>query len=147
MGKITQIEVIGLPQQKGSKTAFMAGTHAALRDTNANKAKAWQQAVRDAAAAVHDGPLMTGPVRLSVAFRFPRPASHYGTGRNSGCLKPSAPRRHAQTPDLDKLLRTLQDGLEGVVIRNDSQICEYGVVCRRWTENAAGATVIVDEIE
>ena len=38
-------------------------------------------------------------------FRFVRPKSHYGTGRNAKKLKPSAPPHHTQKPDATKLLR------------------------------------------
>ena len=42
-------------------------------------------------------------VSLRCEFVFPRPLSHYGTGKNATKLKPSAPRYHVKTPDVDKL--------------------------------------------
>lgn len=62
-------------------------------------------------------------VTLVALFTFPRPASHYGTGRNREQVKPSAPASHTQTPDLDKLLRLVGDALTiAGVLRDDSQI-------------------------
>ena len=48
---------------------------------------------------------------LDLLFRFPRPRSHFGTGRNAGQLKPSAPFYVRTRPDLDKLARAVGDAL------------------------------------
>lgn len=62
-------------------------------------------------------------VAVRCTFEFPRPRSHYGTGRNASTLKPSAPRWHGSTPDTDKLLRLVGDSLVlAGVLRDDSQI-------------------------
>jgi Holliday junction resolvase RusA-like endonuclease len=63
------------------------------------------------------------PVSLTATFRFPRPANHYGTGRNRGCLKPTAPDWKTTKPDLDKVLRSVGDSLEQAgLIAGDQQI-------------------------
>jgi Holliday junction resolvase RusA-like endonuclease len=51
------------------------------------------------------------PVAVRVTFQFARPKSHYGTGRNSGVLKGSAPLWHTSAPDGDKLCRLVGDAL------------------------------------
>jgi len=66
--------------------------------------------------------LLSGPVQVKVEFVFPRPKAHFGTGRNAGSLKASAPSYVSTTPDLDKLARALGDALKGIVLRDDSQI-------------------------
>ena len=52
-----------------------------------------------------------------------RPKSHFGTGRNAGKLKPSAPKYPAVKPDVDKLSRAVHDALTiANVIDDDSRI-------------------------
>ena len=66
---------------------------------------------------------LTGAVVVDVVFTFARPKSHYGTGRNADVVKESAPDKHIQAPDSDKLSRLTLDGLEMAgVVRNDSQV-------------------------
>lgn len=142
--------VIGKPQQKGSKQAFVnkrkdGSTFAGMKDTNP-KARGWQDAVSSAAEREYRGRLLVGPVKLSVLFYFARPLLHMGTGRNQGRLKDSAPKYYYQQPDLDKLLRVLCDGLESVIIQNDKQICCYGDVEKRWTTRQARAEVTIEPL-
>jgi hypothetical protein len=59
-------------------------------------------------------------VCLHVAFRFSRPKSHFGTGKNAKAIKASAPSNHVSRPDIDKLLRAVLDGLTGVAYQDDS---------------------------
>jgi crossover junction endodeoxyribonuclease RusA len=74
-------------------------------------------------AATDDWRPMAGAIVLEVKFRLPRPKGHYGTGRNAGLLKPSAPFHPAGRPDLDKLLRSTFDALgEAGVWGDDSQV-------------------------
>jgi len=61
------------------------------------------------------------PLALSCQFVFARPASHFGTGRNAGVLKTSAPVFKASVPDVDKLLRLVGDALViAQVVRDDA---------------------------
>lgn len=66
---------------------------------------------------------LTGPVNLTVVFNFPRPASHYRTGKFADVLRTVAP-VHMQTgPDLDKLVRAIGDALVAAcAIVDDKQI-------------------------
>lgn len=63
-----------------------------------------------------------GAVALDVDFYFPRPKSHYGTGKNADILKDNAPKFHTKKPDTDNLVKFVKDGLEGVYWVNDSII-------------------------
>ena len=69
---------------------------------------------------------LEGPIGLTVIFMMPRPASHFGSGKNSETLKPAAPRGwHTQKPDLDNIEKALKDALsdEGVWV-DDCQVCK-----------------------
>ena len=69
-----------------------------------------------------------GAIALKVTCFFARPKSHYGTGRNAGRLKASAPPYPISKGrnDLDKLLRLIFDAMTGIVYEDDSQVCKLG---------------------
>ena len=127
---------MGLPQQQGSKTAFAfpvpvgtklpARSKVVMKDANEKNLKPW----RDHAKTVLSGewgatPLLTGPVHVRVTFAFPRPAYHFGSGRNADVLKASAPTYKISAPDLDKLQRAVGDALTGTVIKDDALVAVW----------------------
>ena len=59
---------------------------------------------------------------MRCCFVFDRPKSHFGTGKNAGVLKTSAPAHHTGKPDIDNLLKFVCDSLNNVAFRDDSQI-------------------------
>jgi len=75
--------------------------------------------------------LLKGPVCLGVTFFRLRPRSHYGTGRNAGILKQSAPKHPTQRPDTLKLARAVEDALSQVIWHDDSQVVEHRLV-KEW---------------
>jgi Holliday junction resolvase RusA-like endonuclease len=115
-----EFRVIGVAQQMGSKRAFVprGWTRPVITDTNRNL-KSWQTLVAEQASyAIQRLPasertLLLGPVRLTVAFYFPRPKS--------------LPRRvlaHTKAPDLDKAVRGASDALSRIVFHDDAQIVD-----------------------
>ena len=63
--------------------------------------------------------LHKGKVLLRVAFYLERPKSHYKSNEQ---LKSSASKEHLKRPDLDKLIRAVQDALTKIIYNDDSQI-------------------------
>lgn len=109
--------VVGVPQQMGSKRAFLdAHGHPHVTDTN-KSLKGWQALMQQAASnaiLLTDGfQLLEGPVRLTLAFYLPRPKS-----------LPKKYLAHTKAPDCDKLVRAAGDALSKVVYRDDAQVCE-----------------------
>jgi Holliday junction resolvase RusA-like endonuclease len=137
MGTISFI-VHGEPATAGSKRGYPIRR----RDGSLGVAMApdnptvhnWKGMVADAARQAYSGPLLIGAVKLEITFIRPRPASHYGTGRNAHRLKASAPRWPITKPDLTKLRRAVEDALKGVVWRDDSQVVE-GIDRKRYGES------------
>ena len=102
-----QFVVHGTPGPQGSKTIFAGG---GSRESSA-KVKPWREAVKEAYLRLpaDQQVKVLGPVVLSATFTFSRPTSHYGTGRNAGTLKASAPRfptGKTSIGDLSKLVRS-----------------------------------------
>ena len=124
--------VYGDVEPAGSKRAFVHPGSGRAIVTDANKkAKAWKGRVAQVAGENFNGELLTGPLDVCFTFYRPRLASHYGTGRNAGSLKESAPAYPITRPDALKLARGCEDALSGVVYRDDSQIVDE-VLRKRW---------------
>ena len=132
-----EIVVVGTPAPQGSKHGYAvkakgAYTGKVAQVESSAKVKPWRMAVKYAALTAllpaasiltDDWHPMTGPVSLEVTFRLARPKGHYGTGRNAGVLKSTAPWYPAGRPDLDKLLRSTFDALgEAGVWGDDAQV-------------------------
>jgi crossover junction endodeoxyribonuclease RusA len=117
----------GEPVAQGSKRAFtIRGTNrATVVETASKRLKPWRSEVRAAAVDAMAGrPLLTGPIRMVVAFYLPRPQTHYrGSDRAKG-LKPTAPVWCDKKPDADKLLRAVGDALKGAVYHDDGQLAD-----------------------
>lgn len=65
----------------------------------------------------------TDPVKIVMCFVMPRPDNHYGTGKNAGVLKASAPAVHTSKPDLDNMEKIILDSMNKLYFRDDSQVC------------------------
>jgi Holliday junction resolvase RusA-like endonuclease len=124
--KQVSFTVYGRPQPAGSKRAVKHPHTGQTMVIDANKAAGpWKQQVAGAAAAALPNGIMFEkgePVLLRVAFYLARPLNHFGTGRNNGRLKDSAPAFPTVMPDATKLIRGLEDALTGVVWRDDAQV-------------------------
>jgi crossover junction endodeoxyribonuclease RusA len=119
--------VRGLPGPQGSKAfkGFNARGRAILVESS-KKVKPWRKAVSEAAAEVPLAEILDGPLLAEVVFSMPRPKRHFGTGRNAGVLKPSAPMLHDRMPDLSKLLRSTEDALKDIIWADDARVSAYG---------------------
>ena len=87
-----------------------------------------------------------GPVEMFCEFIFDRPKSHYGTGKNSNKLKPSAPAYHTQKPDTSNLIKWVEDCLNTEAYKDDSQIVELTGI-KRWADIGEGAKTVISMIE
>lgn len=129
-----QLTVYGNAEPAGSKRGFYR-PKLGVRIVDANqKSRAWKDLVSQEAGKIADG-LLEGPLWLEALFYRPRPAGHFGKGRNAGVLKSSAPSHPATRPDATKLLRAVEDALTGVLYRDDAQIV-HQVVAKKWGEPA-----------
>lgn len=141
--------VYGIPRPQGSMALFRAKSgHEVAK--YADTVYEWRGLCTVAARTARpDGPPLEGALRVNIAFDLPRPKSHFGTGRNAGVLKASAPQRPSVAPDLDKMIRAVLDAVTdaGVWWLDDGQVavlsaakayCAVGEV--------PGATVWITEL-
>lgn len=140
-GETWRLEVKGRPIPQGDLTAMplmKRGSRAPVLGkggrpivnqvhSNAETLKPWRQEV--AMSAVAAGWPAMGVAELDealivqVTFYFTRPESHFGTGRNAGVIKDSAPLYPERTGgDVDKLARAVLDSLTGIVWKDDKRI-------------------------
>lgn len=118
-------EVAGVPAPQGSKVRTKWG----VREDNP-ATRPWRSAVAwEATAAMQGREPLTGPLALEVVFFFPRPKTHFYTGKRAEVQRETAPVFHTSKPDVDKLLRAIGDSLTGIVARDDALIAE--IVARK----------------
>lgn len=68
--------------------------------------------------------LIQKPICIICRFYMKRPKNHYGTGKNSKTLKPSAPLFHTSKPDIDNLQKTVYDCCNQIVWMDDACVIE-----------------------
>lgn len=136
----------GLPKAQPRPRAFARGKHAGVYDPGT--AEHWKFTVREAAKDRWDGQPWLGAVRVDLTFVFPRPRSHFRTGKNAQLLRDDAPRRwHTTKPDRDNLEKAVLDALSTLGIwEDDCQVCS-GTVRKVWANAASetGCAVMITE--
>ena len=111
---------------------------------SSQKVKPWRQDVKYAALAAKPSGWDTSvPMELSVVFLFQRPKSHYG---KKG-LYSTAPVycTSALLGDIDKLLRSTNDALTGILFDDDRQVVSINNAQKRYCVGAEqpGALIVL----
>jgi Holliday junction resolvase RusA-like endonuclease len=113
---VISFTVYGNPAPKGSMKAFMRpGCKFPIVTHDNTRTRPWSEAVKWAAKEQVKGDeiaIPEGPIQIDVQFYMPRPKS---------C--PKFAHYHTKRPDLDKLLRCVEDALTGIVWKDDAQVC------------------------
>lgn len=155
-GAVVSFAVLGSPAPKGSSRAFfnrktqraqLAPSGSAV---NERKLKSWSAAVRDAAlwvigggAAIAAPRFVMQPLQVQLTFYMQRPSAHWGSGKNAGEVKASAPSWPMTKPDFDKLTRTTLDAMTGLVYDDDARIAQ-SVIVKAWASpGREGAFIVV----
>ena len=134
MTRSIAFDVIGVPKAQGSKRAFVVGGKARMIEQL--KDNGWRDSVaREARTFAAEQ--FTGPIRVDVTFNMPRPKSrpksHHGW--------------HTTSPDIDKLLRSVFDGITASGLwRDDALVCEVhakAIESAAWT----GCSITITELD
>jgi crossover junction endodeoxyribonuclease RusA len=134
---VTTFTVHGVPAPQGSTRAFVVGNRAVTTNRGNRSQAAWRDSV--AAAAADQASLtgcVTGPVEVTLYFRFPMPKSRKAADRQRGwCWKSTA-------PDIDKLVRSTLDGLQaGGLLRDDALVVDIAATKREVHDAWTGAVI------
>lgn len=143
---LVSFRVSGMPRPAGSKNAMPLGrrdpatnrfipyTHndgrpkLNMRDSSGEQGENWRADVRAAVAQELDVAhrLADGPLAVRAVFSAPRAKGHFGTGRNAGVLKATAPAfpHDSKLADGTKLLRAVEDALNMLVWTDDRRIVD-----------------------
>jgi len=130
------IVVRGTPAPQGSKR-FVGTTKAGrgLMVESSKRVKPWRDAVRsDAVAARGQAEPLDGPLYVEMRFYFPRPKSHYRTGKNAHLLRDNAPHSPQSAPDLSKLVRSTEDALTDAGVWVDDARVVHCVSAKYYTD-------------
>ena len=131
---MVEFTVFGKAQPGGSKSAIpyrtknrKSGMGVRVTDSNPH-AQEWKNRCAMVAAEAWDkdsAGLLSGPLAVFFDFTRARPKGHYGTGRNAGKLKDSAPAYPTVMPDGLKLTRPVEDALTGVLWTDDAIVVAH----------------------
>ena len=117
--------VPGEPVAKGRPRVTISGGRA--HAYTPAKTEAYEQLVAVYAhAAMKNAPLMEHPVRLHLGIYCKVPGS-WSKKRRAAAL--GGIERPAKSPDIDNIVKTLSDGMNGIVWVDDSQVVE--LVCAK----------------
>ncbi|MFE4796160.1 RusA family crossover junction endodeoxyribonuclease [Streptomyces sp. NPDC056708] len=142
---VLTVSVYGLPAPQGSKKHI---GHGRMLESSIH-VKPWREAVvwamRQEIIRHRGWTALTGPLEASMVFSFDRPKSHYGTGRNAGVLKASAPPRPALPPDLSKLARSTEDAITTAGgYKDDALLVGYRRLEKRYTTDHGQVPDVLD---
>ncbi len=136
-----RFRVLGDPTPQGSKRAGITPNgRPVLRESSGAKLARWRSDVAVAAEAARrpGSPPLDGPLDVTAVFRFTMPHARPALLRRIGmCWRSSA-------PDLDKLLRSLFDGMKaGGLIHDDARIVRVDAMKLEVAAGWTGAAVTV----
>jgi Holliday junction resolvase RusA-like endonuclease len=115
--------VPGVPAPGGSKRPVrLGGTGRILLVDDAKGNGPWRERVALAARQAYAGPPLAGPLEVEFAFVVARPKGHYGSGKNAGRVRPTAPKYPCVKPDVLKLARAAEDAMTGIIWLDDALI-------------------------
>jgi Holliday junction resolvase RusA-like endonuclease len=121
--------VEGAPGPKGSPRVYIRDRwgqplRAPKVRADSDKTEAWAEAVAWAAKIAMRGrkPFKDVPLALEVVFYFEHQKKHLTAG---GAMRKSAPLAPMWKPDGDKLQRTTQDAMQGIVFDEDSRFVDW----------------------
>lgn len=137
--------VQGKPATAGSKRGFInrKSGKVMMVDT-CKRGPNWRNDVRAAFNATHEA-MMEGPLALVVTFYLDRPKAHWH--KDGSVREKFANARPITKPDSTKLVRAIEDALNGIAWKDDAQIVDQKVLKHyvRTPQSPAGAYVTIRE--
>jgi Holliday junction resolvase RusA-like endonuclease len=138
--------VAGIPKGQPRARAFYK-PGLGVRMYDAGTAEGWKGQVAVAARPHLPAVPLDIPLRVTITFQFPRPRSHYRTGKHSAELRPDAPHWHTTKPDRDNAEKAVLDCLTTIGMwKDDCQVCAGEVrKCYAPVTELPGAEIRIEE--
>ena len=114
-----KFEILGSPEALKRHRTFQRGNYVGTYDPSKGDKQSFLELAHKHAPAKP----LAGPIFLGLTLIFPRPKSHYRSGKHSHELKKTAPKWHTGRPDKDNVDKFVMDALNNVFWVDDSQIC------------------------
>lgn len=102
-----------------------------------------QEVAKIAKIAMGDQEPLETPVTVCIYIRMPIPAS-YSKARKQACL--DGYEKPTKRPDLTNVTKSLEDGMNGIVYKDDSQIVNLHIT-KVYSETPAVEVLIVEALE
>ena len=134
-----QFSIDGTPVPKGRARFRKIGKF--VSTYTPAKTKTYEDLVREAARkAMGDMEPLETPVSAYLYFRLPIPKS-YSKKRSKDCL--SGLEQHVKKPDIDNIVKSVLDGLNGIVFLDDCQI--VSLHCKKLYASEPGVDLYITE--
>lgn len=128
--------VYGPAQTQGSKRGFLNKytKRVVIVDDNAKELESWRGAWIAAMRKQRPATPIDSAVAIKILVYVRRPQAHYGSGKNAGVLKPTAPAVPPSGKDIDKVCRAILDALKMALwVTNDARVSDLEIK-RRYDE-------------
>lgn len=109
------VPAVPIAQPRARATAFNG--HARVYEPTKHPIKAFKATVRMAAQSAYNGPPLEGALQVDCVFVFPRSKAMIWK------RKPMPRVRHTKKPDRDNCDKAVLDALNGLLWRDDCQVC------------------------
>lgn len=119
----------GKATPQGSKTGFVINGKAILVDASTGN-KAWREIVKSTIKSHKDYIRMPGPVNVALTFYMQKAKSNKTT-------------HMAQKPDVDKLARSVLDGISDSELIEDDQRVIYLTARKQWADENTNPGVLI----
>jgi len=93
-----------------------------------------------------DRQVYTGPIEIEFSFVFPRPKSHFRTGKNAHMMRDDAPVHCVNKKDLDNMEKFYADAFNFIQWADDCQIVKSSAV-KRWADGGEVPHVLILAVE
>lgn len=132
--------IYGPAQTQGSKKGFVHPTkgYVIIVDDNEKALKSWRADLVNSMRTCRPKRALDVPVAVNILVYVSRPRGHFGSGKNAGVLKPSAPILPGSGKDVDKVARAVLDaGSDAAWWTNDARVVDLHIR-RRFDDGEGG---------
>ena len=136
---IYSFTVQGIPKAQGRPRVFRNKHTGKVHAVDPETAKDWKRTIQAQVLASPERPQAPLATALELAAEFFLPKPKYLQKRRL------PPPPHVTKPDLDNLLKALKDACSGILYLDDSQICRYANIAKRYSDTP-GVTFSLMEI-